>query len=77
LIVEWIRQMFERPVQFTGVGRLAMLLPLALSISVVYKTIRCNRLQTVPSASLYLAVVIVLCMFLIGGALMLCFRLLA
>lgn len=54
-----------------------MLLPLALSISIVYKTMRCDRLASIPVASVILTFMIVSVMGLIGVVLLLFFRLLA
>jgi hypothetical protein len=73
----WLQTFFEMPMQIKGAGRLGMLLPLALSISVVYKTIRCDRLSAVPLASLQLGVMIVACMLLIGVVLLLSYHFLA
>lgn len=69
--------LFTQPVSMTGVGRLAMLVPLTFSISIVYKTMRCDRLSSVPGASLVLTLMILLSMGLIGFVLLLLFRLLA
>jgi len=69
LFIDWI--------PITGVGRLGMLLPLALSVSIVYRTIRCERLAAIPLASLVLWVTIVGGMMLIGVILLAIFHLLA
>lgn len=69
LFVDWI--------PITGAGRLGMLLPLALSVSIVYRTIRCERLAAIPAASLVLWVMIVAGMMLIGVVLLAIFHLLA
>ncbi len=74
---EIIDSLFVQPILITGVWRLAMLVPLALMVSIVYKAIRCDRLSAVPLASLSLCFMIVSCMLLIGGFLLVAFRLLA
>ncbi len=76
-MTESLSSLFVQPISITGFGRLAMLFPLALSISVVYKTMRCERLATIPIASLVLCFMILACMGLIGVVLMLIFHLLA
>lgn len=69
--------LFVKPISITGFWRLGMLIPLTLSISVVYKTMRCEKLSAVPMASLILCVMILTCMGLIGVALYGAFNLLA
>lgn len=69
LFIDWI--------PITGAGRLGMLLPLALSVSIVYRTIRCERLAAIPLASLVLWITIVAGMMLIGLVLLVVFHLLA
>lgn len=73
---DWVHTMFVEPITITGVWRLVMLVPLALMVSVVYKTIRCSQLSAVPLASLKLCTMIVGGMMLIGGFLMVAFRVL-
>ena len=68
---------FVRPIPIMGIWRLAMLVPLALSISIVYKAIRCESLRSVPGASLKLCTMIVTGMMMIGVVLLVVFRLLA
>ncbi len=74
---DYLPNLFIQPVHITGIGRLLMLIPLALSISIVYKTIRCDRLSAVPVASLSLCFMIVTGMMLIGFFLMILFLLFA
>lgn len=70
--------LFVKPMSITGVGgRLALLIPLSLSISIVWKTIRCERLSAIPLASVRHCFMIVMVMMLIGAALYGIFRLLA
>ncbi len=72
-----LRDLFVEPVPIRGIGRLLMLVPLTLMVSVVYKTIRCERLAAVPMASLSMTFTIVTLMLLIGALLLVAFRLLA
>ncbi len=72
-----LRDLFVEPAQIRGIGRLLMLVPLTLMVSVVYKTIRCERLASVPMASLSMTFTIVTLMLLIGALLLVAFRLLA
>ena len=69
--LEWL---FVRPMTITNIWRLAMLVPLALSVSIVYKTIHCTRLRQVPLASLRLCFMIVAGMLLIGVVLLIVFQ---
>ena len=62
---------FIKPFYPVGWQRIALLLPLCLTISVVYKTTRCERVREIPLASLVLWITIVVAMFLVGGALLL------
>lgn len=75
--LESLKTLFVHPIPITGFGRLGMLLPLALSISIVYKTIRCDRISQIPGASVLLCLTIVSCMGLIGVFLLMMFHLLA
>ncbi|HVP13046.1 MAG TPA: hypothetical protein VMV94_17860 [Phycisphaerae bacterium] len=72
-----LHSLFVKPLQITGIWRLAMLIPLAVSISIVLKTIRCERLRSIPVASFVLAVSIVSGMMALGAVLLLIFRLMA
>lgn len=65
-----------KSVPIEGLWRLVMLLPLSLAVSIVYKTIRCEKLSSVPVASLVLCFMIVSGMLLIGLALLLVFLIL-
>ncbi|HKQ47386.1 MAG TPA: hypothetical protein VJZ71_04905 [Phycisphaerae bacterium] len=75
--MELLQSLFVKPIPVTGLGRLGMLLPLVLSISIVYKTIRCDRVSQIPAASLFLCFTILVCMGLIGVFLLAMFNLLA
>jgi hypothetical protein len=72
--METLHSLFVRPMTITGIWRLGMLVPLALSISIVHKTVHCRRLASIPFASLKLCFMIVAGMLLIGGALLAIFQ---
>lgn len=69
--------LFTMPMTITGIGRLLMLLPLTLTISVVYKTLHCRRPASIPRAALTLWLTIVAAMMSIGLVLLVVFRALA
>jgi hypothetical protein len=73
MTTDLVESLFVKPMQISGIWRLAMLVPLAVSISIVLKTIRCERLRSIPLASLTLAVTIVGGMLALGVALLLIF----
>lgn len=77
MLAQLIHDLFIRPIPITGYGRLGMLVPLTLAISIVYKAIRCERPTAVPLASLSLCTTIVVCMILIGALLLGIFHILA
>ena len=54
--------------------RLLLILPLCLSIAIVYKTTRCENLREVPVAALVLWGTIVVGMYAVGVGLWLLFR---
>jgi hypothetical protein len=68
---------FQHPVELSGLQRLLLLLPLCLSISVVYKTTRCERLGDVPLAAFALWATLVLGMVGVGVLMWLAYLLLA
>lgn len=76
-MLDFVHDVFVRPIPITGIGRLLMLVPLALMVSIVYKTIRCERLRSVPLASVSLCFMIVTGMMLIGVFLLAAYHLLA
>jgi hypothetical protein len=77
MLAQFLQDLFVKPIPITGAGRLGMLVPLALAISIVYKTIRCDRLGAIPWASVSLCTMIVTSMLAIGAALLGIFRLFA
>ena len=76
-MLDFIRELFVQPTPISGLGHLLMVVPLALSVSIVYKTVRCERLRSIPLASLSLCFMIVSGMMLIGAFLLAAFHLLA
>jgi hypothetical protein len=76
-VADLLHDLFVKPMQITGIWRLAMLAPLAFSIAIVLKTIRCQRLRSIPHASLMLAFLILSGMLALGLALLLVFHLMA
>lgn len=74
---DWLLSWLTTPVQLTGVQRLLLLLPLSLSISIVYKTTRCGRPGDIPLATLALWATIVAGMIGVGVFMWLAFLLLA
>ena len=60
-----------------GYLRLGLLAPLALAISIIYKTIHCRQLRDIPMASFVLCLSILAGMMSIGVGLLLFFKLMA
>ncbi|MCA9254302.1 MAG: hypothetical protein KDA33_01635 [Phycisphaerales bacterium] len=73
----WLNDLLVKWIEIRGVGRLLMLVPLILSVSIVYKTIRCVDLKKIPLASIKLCVMILAGMLAIGFSLFVTFKLLA
>jgi len=67
---------FITGLELTGPQRLMLMWPLCLAIAVVYKTVRCEKLTEIVSASLILWVTIIFVMYAIGIALWAVFELL-
>ncbi len=63
--------------ELSGWQRAILLLPLTLSISVVYKTVKCRTTREIPLASLVLWITILAGMYLVGIALMIVYELLS
>lgn len=66
--------LFTTPIELTGIQRFLLMLPLCLSIAIVYKTTRCRNLRDVPTAALVLWVTIVAGMYAVGFGLWLVFE---
>jgi len=61
-----ILALFTTSLQITGPQRLLLMLPLCLSIAVVYKTTRCEAVRDIPGSALVLWLTIVLGMLAVG-----------
>ncbi len=66
--------LFTTPIELTGIQSFLLMLPLCLSIAIVYKTTRCRNLRDVPVAALVLWVTIVAGMYAVGFGLWLVFE---
>lgn len=66
---------FVDPMTVNGFGRTLLLLPLCLSISIVYKTLRASSLTRVPLDGFILWITIVLGMYAVGVAMWLLYLL--
>lgn len=69
--------LFTTPITLTGWQHALLLLPLCLSISVVYKTVRCDEVREIPLASLVLWVTMVAGMYAVAIGLWLLYLLTA
>jgi hypothetical protein len=58
--------LFVTPIRLLGWKHMIMLVPLSLAISIVYKTLRCERVRDIPLASLTLCLTILLGMYAVG-----------
>jgi len=61
-----LASLFVTALELSGRQRLMLMWPLCLAIAVVYKTLRCEKLRDVPSASLVLWVTIVFGLYAVG-----------
>lgn len=73
-MIALLAALFVHPIDLVGWQRMLLVLPLCLSISIVYKTTKCDRLRDVPLASLALWVTIVLGMYAVGFAMYLLYE---
>lgn len=69
--------LFLQPVFLTKHQQLLMLLPLCLSVAVVYKTTKIENLREIPLAAVVSFVTIVLGMFGVGVALLAVYKIMA
>ena len=58
--------LFTTAIELTGPQRFLLMLPLCLSVAVVYKTMRMEDVRAIPAASLILWATIVLAMCAVG-----------
>jgi len=69
-----LASLFITAVKLSALQRFLLMWPLCLSIAVVYKTTRCDRLREVPVSALALCLTIVAGMYAVGVGLWLVFR---
>ena len=72
-----IAGLFTTAMDIPAGRRAVLILPLCLSIAVVYKTLRTSELRRVPVASIVLWITIVISMYAVGVGLWAVFSLLA
>ncbi len=70
-------QWFIAPVVLTGFQKTLLILPLCLSISIVYKATRMDRLRDIPLAVAALWITLVLGMYAVGVGVWAVFEMLA
>lgn len=68
---------FLNPISVAGWHRMLLVLPLAMSISLVYKTTKCDNLREIVPATLALWITIIVGMYAVGVALWALFLLMA
>lgn len=73
-MISVVAGLFTTAVELTGVQRLLLMLPLCLSIAIIYKATRCENLRDVPIAALALWITIVLGMYAVGLGLWVAFE---
>ena len=61
--------LFTTAIELTGRQHLVLMLPLCLSIAIVYKTTRCDNLRDMPAAAGILWVTVIIGMFAVGTGL--------
>jgi hypothetical protein len=69
--------LFTHPVELNRLQQLLLLLPLCLTISVVYKTTKCANVRDIPLAVAVSWITIVIGMYSVGAGLILLYNLLA
>ncbi len=69
--------LFVDPLPMAGMQRLLLLLPLCLSISIVYKTTKCDEVRAIPMDALKNWITIVVGMVAVGVSLLIIYELLA
>lgn len=70
-----IAQLFVTPMALSGLQKAALILPLCLGISLVYKATRLADLRSLVRAATHLWITIVVGMYAVGFALWLLYRL--
>ena len=69
--------LFITAIELTGMQRFLLMLPLCLTVAVVYKTTRIEDVRAIPAAALILWVTIVLAMCAVGMGLWAVFSIMA
>lgn len=69
-----LASLFITAVKLTAMQRFLLMWPLCLSIAVVYKTTRCDRLREVPMSAAVLCLTIIAGMYAVGVGLWVAFR---
>ncbi len=67
--------LFTTGIVLTGIQRFLLMLPLCLSIAIIYKTTRCSTLREIPITALILWLTIVAGMYAVGFGLWAAFTL--
>jgi len=76
-MIDLFASIFIHPLNCSRDLGMLLLLPLCLSISIVYKTIKCRTFRELPLAVLTSWITILVGMFVVGVALLLVFRVMA
>ncbi len=76
-MLNWLATLFLDPITLTGFQRALLLIPICLSISIVYKTLKNPDLRSIPLASLGLCVTIVVGMWVVAVVLWILYLLFA
>lgn len=69
--------LFLHPATMSRFQQMFMLIPLCLAVSIVYKTIKCERLREVPWAACVSCVTIIIGMYVVGIVLLALYHLVA
>lgn len=70
-----LAQLFVTPIPLTGLQKALLIFPLCLSIAVIYKVTRVERLSDVPAAAAALWITLVVGMYAVGIGIWATFRL--
>lgn len=69
-----LASLFVTAVKLSAFQRFVLMWPLCLSIAVIYKTTRCDRLRQVPASAAVLSITIIAGMYAVGVGLWVLFR---
>lgn len=72
-----VADLFVHPISVVGFQRLLLLLPLCLAVSIVYKSIKCEKVRDIPLSVLALWATIVGGMVAVGVGLLVVYEILA